>query len=115
MMSEQYMISIDQSTQGTKALLFNSVGSLIWRVDQAHRQIIDEKGWVSHDPMEIYQNIIAVTARLLEEAGFEVMDEEHLQASLYDLLEGRRVGVGLSKPRKPSGCSDVYTPVSLAL
>ena len=26
-----------------------------------------------------------VTARLLEEAGFEVMDEEHLQASLYDL------------------------------
>ncbi|MCI8989396.1 MAG: DUF523 domain-containing protein [Lawsonibacter sp.] len=26
-----------------------------------------------------------VTARLLEEAGFAVMDEEHLQASLYDL------------------------------
>lgn len=26
-----------------------------------------------------------VTAKLLEEAGFEVMDEEHLQASLYDL------------------------------
>ena len=26
-----------------------------------------------------------VTAKLLEETGFEVMDEEHLQASLYDL------------------------------
>lgn len=70
-MSEQYIISIDQSTQGTKALLFDSAGNLIRRVDQAHRQIIDEKGWVSHDPMEIYQNIIAVTARLLEETQID--------------------------------------------
>nr|WP_300825299.1 glycerol kinase [uncultured Schaedlerella sp.] len=86
-MSEQYMISIDQSTQGTKALLFNSAGSLIWRVDQAHRQIIDEKGWVSHDPMEIYQNIIAVTARLLEETQID---------------RDKVAGVGISNQRETS-------------
>ena len=101
-MSEQYMISIDQSTQGTKALLFNSAGSLIWRVDQAHRQIIDEKGWVSHDPMEIYQNIIAVTARLLEETQ---IDRDKL------------AGVGISNQRETSLAWNRITgePVGLAV
>lgn len=86
-MSEQYMISIDQSTQGTKALLFDSAGSLIRRVDQAHEQIINEKGWVSHDPMEIYRNIIAVTARLLEEAQID---------------RDKVAGVGISNQRETS-------------
>ena len=101
-MSEQYMISIDQSTQGTKALLFNSVGSLIWRVDQAHRQIIDEKGWVSHDPMEIYQNIIAVTARLLEETQID---------------RDKVAGVGISNQRETSLAWNRITgePVGLAV
>lgn len=101
-MSEQYMISIDQSTQGTKALLFNSAGSLIWRVDQAHRQIIDEKGWVSHDPMEIYQNIIAVTARLLEETQID---------------RDKVAGVGISNQRETSLAWNRITgePVELAV
>lgn len=101
-MSEQYMISIDQSTQGTKALLFNSAGSLIWRVDQAHRQIIDEKGWVSHDPMEIYQNIIAVTARLLEETQID---------------RDKVAGVGISNQRETSLAWNRITgePVGLAV
>ena len=101
-MSEQYMISIDQSTQGTKALLFDSAGSLIWRVDQAHRQIIDEKGWVSHDPMEIYQNIIAVTARLLEATQID---------------RDKVAGVGISNQRETSLAWNRITgePVGLAV
>lgn len=101
-MSEQYMISIDQSTQGTKALLFDSAGNLIRRVDQAHRQIIDEKGWVSHDPMEIYQNIIAVTARLLEETQID---------------RDKVAGVGISNQRETSLAWNRITgePVGLAV
>lgn len=45
-MAERYIISIDQSTQGTKALLFDESGSLIRRTDKPHEQIINEKGWV---------------------------------------------------------------------
>ena len=101
-MSEQYMISIDQSTQGTKALLFDSTGNLIRRVDQAHRQIIDEKGWVSHDPIEIYQNIIAVTARLLEETQID---------------RDKVAGVGISNQRETSLAWNRITgePVGLAV
>ena len=52
-----YVLSVDQSTQGTKALLFDGEGRLITRADLPHRQIINDRGWVSHDPEEIYQNL----------------------------------------------------------
>ena len=66
-MAERYIISIDQSTQGTKALLFDQSGSLMKRTDKPHRQIVNEKGWVSHDPTEIYENVIEVVRMLTED------------------------------------------------
>lgn len=68
-MAESYIISIDQSTQGTKALLFDRDGMLLQRKDLPHKQIINEKGWVSHDPEEIYQNTVQVVKNLVEESG----------------------------------------------
>lgn len=82
-----YIISIDQSTQGTKALLFDDTGSLIKRTDKSHEQIINHEGWVSHDPVEIYHNIIIVVTRLLEEAGID---------------RSQVVGVGISNQRETS-------------
>lgn len=70
-MNEAYIISIDQSTQGTKALLFDQKGNLLKRSDLAHRQIVNEKGWVSHDPEEIYRNTVRVVKSLVEEAGID--------------------------------------------
>ena len=66
---EKYIISIDQSTQGTKALLFNDNGDLIKRVDKSHQQIVDDRGWISHNPIEIYENTIAVAQEVIEAAG----------------------------------------------
>ncbi len=60
-----YVVGIDQSTQGTKALLFDEAGALVARADMAHAQIVNEKGWVSHDLNEIYGNVIQVTRALL--------------------------------------------------
>lgn len=68
-MEEKYIIGIDQSTQGTKALLFDGAGVLLQRKDLPHRQIINEKGWVSHDPEEIYRNTVQVVKDLVEESG----------------------------------------------
>ena len=56
----RYIIGIDQSTQGTKALLVDEGGHLIHRADRSHRQIVNEAGWVSHDPAEIAANVLAV-------------------------------------------------------
>ena len=81
----KYIISIDQSTQGTKALLFDETGSIMRRTDRPHRQIINEKGWVSHDPEEIYSNVLEVVKELLE--GVE---KEYV------------VGLGISNQRETS-------------
>lgn len=67
----KYVLGIDQSTQGTKALLFDEEGSLICRSDVPHKQYIDERGWVEHDPEEIYRNTLSVVKILVEKAGID--------------------------------------------
>lgn len=70
----RYVLGIDQSTQGTKALLFDEEGALICRTDLTHRQYINEKGWVEHDPEEIYANTLEVVKNLVEKAGINKND-----------------------------------------
>ena len=70
-MAEKYIISIDQSTQGTKALLLDANANVLRREDISHRQIISGEGWVSHDAKEIYQNTIAVVKRLVEQSQID--------------------------------------------
>lgn len=70
-MPEKYILGIDQSTQGTKALLFDSEGKLIGRCDRSHRQIINDKGWVEHDPLEIYQNVLLVSQDVVRKTGID--------------------------------------------
>ncbi len=69
-----YVLGIDQSTQGTKALLFDERGVLLARADRAHRQIVNDLGWVEHDPEEIYANVVASVADVVEKAGIDRAD-----------------------------------------
>ena len=67
----RYILAVDQSTQGTKGLLFNEDGELVCRADRPHRQIISPLGWVSHDPEEIRRNTLAVCRDVVEKAGID--------------------------------------------
>lgn len=97
-MKKKYIISIDQSTQGTKALLFDSEGRLCRRADLPHRQIVNERGWVSHDGEEIYRNTIQVIGNVLrmaqvspdEVAGIGISNQRET-AILWDRKTGRPV------------------------
>lgn len=40
MAEKKYVLAIDQSTQGTKGILFDAEGQLICRRDVAHEQIV---------------------------------------------------------------------------
>lgn len=98
-MAESYIISIDQSTQGTKALLFDRDGMLLQRKDLPHKQIINEKGWVSHDPEEIYRNTVQVVKNLVEESG---ISKESVK------------GIGISNQRETSLIWEKKTGKALA-
>lgn len=60
-----YVISIDQSTSATKALLFEEDGSLVRSIGIPHRQFYPREGWVEHDAEEIYQNTVQVIRQVL--------------------------------------------------
>jgi glycerol kinase len=59
-------LTIDQSTSGTKAILFDEKATLIDQVSLSHRQIYPQPGWVEHDAEEIYHNTLAAIRLLLE-------------------------------------------------
>lgn len=67
-MADKYILGIDQSTSGTKAILFNQDGKITARSDQSHEQIINELGWVEHDPEEIYKNTLKVVKEVIKKA-----------------------------------------------
>lgn len=54
------ILSIDQSTSATKAVIFDTKGRLVDRASRNHRQIYPQPGWVEHDPEEIWQNVLSV-------------------------------------------------------
>ena len=69
-----YVLSVDQSTQGTKALLLDVSGRILARADLPHRQIVSDAGWVSHDPEEIFENVLQVARLAAEKAGVDPED-----------------------------------------
>lgn len=80
-----YVLGIDQSTQSTKAVLFDQVGNIVRRVDKKHRQLVNELGYVSHDPMEIYFNTL--------QAVYEVIQSSHVDS-------GEIKALGISNQRE---------------
>jgi glycerol kinase len=66
-----YIVSVDQSTVGTKAMVWDDRGRLLGREDLPHRQIKNEKGWISHDPEEIYRNTLGAVKKALEKAAVD--------------------------------------------
>lgn len=68
------ILAIDQSTQGTKALLFQEDGSLLAKTSLPHTQYVNERGWVEHDAEEILRNVCACVEAVMEDAGATAED-----------------------------------------
>ena len=70
----KYVLSVDQSTQGTKALIFDAAGRILTRADLPHRQIVNKAGWVSHDAEKIFANVLKAARMAAEKAGIDKAD-----------------------------------------
>jgi len=69
-----YILAVDQSTTTTKAIIFDKQARLIGRYDVNHQQIYPRKGWVEHDPVEIYHNLIEAVCQVLKKTGIKTTD-----------------------------------------
>lgn len=63
-----YVLSIDQGTTSTRAIVFDHAGSVVSVGQHEHRQIFPQAGWVEHDALEIWQNTREVIGQALGKA-----------------------------------------------
>lgn len=68
---KQYIISVDQSTSATKAVLFNDKCELIYRSTIPHEQFYPAPGWVEHDAEQIYANTLRAVRQVVESGNIE--------------------------------------------
>lgn len=80
-----YVLSIDQSTSGTKATVFDTDGKLCARSDIAHRRIVSGEGYISHDVREIYDNCIKAAAEVIKKSA--VLPEKFIAVSISNQRE----------------------------
>ena len=63
---KKYILSLDQGTTSSRAILFDHAGRIQSIAQKEFTQIFPQPGWVEHDPMEIWssQASVASEARL---------------------------------------------------
>ncbi|MFA6739506.1 MAG: FGGY family carbohydrate kinase, partial [Bacilli bacterium] len=66
---EQYILSIDQGTTSTRAILFDRKGTIRAMTQQEFTQIFPHPGWVEHDPIEIWASTIDVIGGVIIKRG----------------------------------------------
>ncbi|KQM69562.1 glycerol kinase [Pedobacter sp. Leaf216] len=70
----KYILSIDQGTTSSRAIIFNHNGEIVAIAQREFTQIYPKAGWVEHDPMEIWSTQLAVVTEVIVKAGLTVSD-----------------------------------------
>ncbi|MBP3787108.1 MAG: glycerol kinase GlpK [Prevotella sp.] len=88
------IIAIDQSTSSTKALLFDEQCRIVARTNVDHKQYYPQTGWVEHDAVEIYQNMVKAISQLplQEEAVYSIaLTNQRETAVVWNKLTGKPI------------------------
>ncbi|ACB60196.1 glycerol kinase [Exiguobacterium sibiricum 255-15] len=66
---ENYILSLDQGTTSTRAILFNRSGEIVHSAQREFTQYFPKPGWVEHNANEIWGSVLSVVATCLTEAN----------------------------------------------
>lgn len=72
----KYILSLDQGTTSSRAILFDKQGTIKGIAQQEFTQIFPQSGWVEHNPKEIWESQLAVAKEVLETAQITAEDVE---------------------------------------
>ena len=70
----RYILAVDQSTTGTKAILFNRKGEVEHKCYMEHNQYYPKQGWVEHDAEELLANVRTLIRRVVDEGDAKAED-----------------------------------------
>ncbi|OIJ12327.1 glycerol kinase [Anaerobacillus arseniciselenatis] len=65
-MEKKYILSLDQGTTSSRAILFNKAGEIVDSAQREFKQIFPKPGWVEHNANEIWSSVLAVMAEVME-------------------------------------------------
>src|SRR5678815_1117436 len=69
-----FILSLDQGTTSSRAILFDHGGQVVSVAQKEFRQIFPQPGWVEHDPTEIWSTQLGVAAEAVTKGGLTVKD-----------------------------------------
>ncbi len=70
----QYILSFDQGTTSSRAIIFNKEGAIVSTAQKEFTQLFPQPGWVEHDPNEIWSTQLGVAAEAVTKAGLTIKD-----------------------------------------
>lgn len=73
-MKKKYIISLDQGTTSSRAVIFDNNAQIVEEVQKEFKQIYPQPGWVEHDPMEIYASQYGVMVEVVAGSGINPED-----------------------------------------
>jgi glycerol kinase len=65
----QYILSFDQGTTSSRAIVFDRKGTIVSVAQKEFTQIFPKPGWVEHDANEIWSTQLGVAAEAITKAG----------------------------------------------
>lgn len=71
---KEYILSLDQGTTSSRAVLFNAKGEKVASVQKEYPQIFPGNGWVEHDPMDILESQLSSAREVIAKAGITAED-----------------------------------------
>lgn len=73
---EKYIMSIDQGTTSSRAILFNKAGEIVHSAQKEFKQYFPNPGWVEHDANEIWASVLSCMATVLSEVDIHANQVE---------------------------------------
>jgi glycerol kinase len=67
--TEQFVVAVDQGTTSTRCIVFDRHGQLHSVVQREHQQHFPKPGWVEHDAMEIWHNLLQLAPKMFDQAA----------------------------------------------
>lgn len=72
--NNKYIIAIDQSTSASKVMLFDKEAELIKRLSFPHKQYYPQEGFVEHDAVEIFNNVVKGLKEIISATNTEISE-----------------------------------------
>ena len=66
---KKYILSLDQGTTSSRAIVFDKQGSIVSIAQKEFTQYFPQPGWVEHDPNEIWSTQVGVAAEAITKEG----------------------------------------------